>query len=88
MPTFVAGFAGIFKLANASGTLTDISSSIKDCKVSHDLAALDSTTLGQDAKAFTRGLKDGKITISGPWSMAKKELANQRSCKENASTKP
>jgi hypothetical protein len=65
MPTFRHGKATVFKLDNASATLTDISNTLTDVSFPAKVDTAEVTAFGASAKAYIVGLTDGTISISG-----------------------
>lgn len=64
---FIHGKDSVFKLDNASGTLTDISTYVNnvDFPATSDIA--ETTTLGAGSKTYIVGLKDATISFAGLW---------------------
>jgi hypothetical protein len=60
----------VFKLQDASGTLTDITTYLTDLKMPRDIELYDTTTLGSTSKTFEPGLQDNKINFSFNWILA------------------
>ena len=65
MPTFRHGKATVFKLDNASASLTDISNTLTDVSFPAKVDTADVTAFGASAKSYIVGLTDGTISISG-----------------------
>jgi hypothetical protein len=65
MPTFRHGKATVFKLDNASATLTDISNALTDVSFPAKVDTAEVTAFGASAKSYVVGLTDGTIAISG-----------------------
>jgi len=65
MPTFRHGKATVFKLDNASATLTDISNTLTDVSFPAKVDTAEVTAFGASAKSYVVGLTDGTISISG-----------------------
>jgi hypothetical protein len=66
---FVAARNSSFKLDNAAGTLTDISTYVDSVGgIANTTDMLDTTTFGATSKTFAPGLRNGDtITVSGKW---------------------
>lgn len=65
MPTFRHGKATVFKLDNASASLTDISNTLTDVSFPAKVDTAEVTAFGASAKSYVVGLTDGTISISG-----------------------
>jgi hypothetical protein len=65
MPTFRHGKASVFKIDNASATLTDISNTLTDVGFPAKVDTAEVTAFGASAKAYIVGLTDGTISLSG-----------------------
>jgi hypothetical protein len=65
MPTFRHGKATVFKIDNASATLTDISNTLTDVGFPAKVDTAEVTAFGNSAKAYIVGLTDGTISLSG-----------------------
>jgi len=66
---FVAARASAFKLDNAAGSLTDISTYVDSVGgLANTTDMLETTTFGATSKTFIGGLRNGDtITVSGKW---------------------
>ena len=64
---FTHGKDSVFKLDNASGSLTDISTYVNNVDFPETADASETTTLGADNKTYIAGLKDATISLSGLW---------------------
>ena len=64
---FTHGKDSVFKLDNASGSLTDISSYVNNVDFPETADVSETTTLGADNKTYIAGLKDATISLSGLW---------------------
>jgi len=64
---FTHGKDSVFKLDNASGSLTDISSFVNNVDFPETADVSETTTLGADNKTYIAGLKDATISIAGLW---------------------
>lgn len=66
---FVAARASAFKLDNAAGSLTDISTYVDSVGgIANTTDMLETTTFGATSKTFIGGLRNGDtITVSGKW---------------------
>ena len=66
---FVAAKNSVVKLANAAGTVTDISAYVDSVSgLGNSTDMLDATVLGNNSKAFFAGLRNGDtISVSGKW---------------------
>jgi predicted secreted protein len=62
---FVHGKSSVFKVDNAAGTLTDISTYVKDCSLAESIDVPETSTFGSSAKTFLTGLYTGTFSISG-----------------------
>lgn len=57
----------VFKVQDAGGTLTDISTYLTDVKFLQDAEMYDTTTLGSTTKTYQPGLLNAKIDFSFNW---------------------
>ena len=66
---FTHGKDSVFKLDNASGSLTDISSYVNNVDFPESADVSETTTLGSagNSKTYIAGLKDATISLSGLW---------------------
>lgn len=64
---FVHGKDSAFKLDNASGTLTDISTYVNSVDFPETADVAETTTLGDSSKSYIVGLKDATLSIAGLW---------------------
>ena len=64
---FVHGKDSVFKLDNASGTLTDISTYVNNVDFPETADVAETTVLGKDNKTYIVGLKDATISLGGLW---------------------
>tara|TARA_R100001440_G_scaffold70521_1_gene92969 strand:- start:5040 stop:5450 length:411 start_codon:yes stop_codon:yes gene_type:complete len=64
---FVHGKDSVFKLDNASGSLTDISAFINSIDFPETADVAETTTLGAGSKTYIVGLKDSTISVAGLW---------------------
>ena len=64
---FTHGKDSVFKLDNASGSLTDISAFVNNVDFPETADVSETTTLGADNKTYIAGLKDATISLSGLW---------------------
>jgi predicted secreted protein len=64
---FTHGKDSVFKLDNASGSLTDISSFVNNVDFPESADVSETTTLGADNKTYIAGLKDATISLAGLW---------------------
>jgi len=64
---FTHGKDSVFKLDNASGSLTDISSFVNNVDFPESADVSETTTLGADNKTYIAGLKDTTISLAGLW---------------------
>jgi predicted secreted protein len=62
---FVHGKDSVFKLDNASGSLTDISTYVNNVDFPETADVAETSTLGASNKTYLAGLKDATIAISG-----------------------
>ena len=62
---FVHGKSSVFKLDNASGSLTDISSYVNNVDFPETADVAETSVLGASAKSYIVGLKDSTISLSG-----------------------
>lgn len=62
---FVHGSDSVFKLDNASGSLTDISSYISNVDFPETADVAESSVLGASSKTYIVGLSDSSISFSG-----------------------
>ena len=64
---FTHGKDSVFKLDNASGSLTDISTYVNNVDFPETADVSETTTLDADNKTYIAGLKDATISLSGLW---------------------
>jgi predicted secreted protein len=66
---FTHGKDSVFKLDNASGSLTDISSFVNNVDFPESADVSETTTLGSagNSKTYIAGLKDATISLAGLW---------------------
>lgn len=64
---FIHGKSSVFKMDTNSGALTDLSSYIEEVSLSRPVDTAEVTTLGDSDKAYIVGLRDGTVSVSGPW---------------------
>ncbi len=64
---FTHGKDSVFKLDNASGSLTDISTYVNNVDFPETADIAETTVLGKDNKTYIVGLKDATISIGGLW---------------------
>ena len=64
---FVHGSDSVFKIDNASGSLTDISSFVNNVDFPETADVAETTTLGASNKTYISGLKDATISLGGVW---------------------
>jgi len=65
---YAAGKDTVFKLDNSGGTLQTLTAYVESLQAAvQKIALLETTTMGDSAKDFITGLKEGDFTISGPW---------------------
>lgn len=64
---FTHGKDSVFKLDNASGSLTDISTYVNNVDFPESADVSETTTLGADNKTYIAGLKDATISLAGLW---------------------
>ena len=62
---FVHGKNSVFKLDNASGSLTDISAFVNNVDFPETADVAESSVLGASNKTYLVGLRDASISISG-----------------------
>ena len=67
---FVHGKSSVFKLDNASASLTDISTYVNSVDFPETADVAETTTLGDGSKSYIVGLKDATLSISGLWDSA------------------
>jgi len=67
MPTFRHGKATVFKIDNASASLTDISNTLTDVTFPQKVDTAETTAFGATAKSYIVGLTDGTISLSGTY---------------------
>jgi len=65
MPTFRHGKSTSFKVDNAAGTLTDISTSLTDVSFPRSVETAETTAFGASAKTYIVGLSDSTVSVSG-----------------------
>lgn len=64
---FTHGKDSVFKLDNASGSLTDISAYVNNVDFPETADIAETTVLGKDNKTYIVGLKDATISLGGLW---------------------
>ena len=64
---FTHGKDSVFKLDNASGSLTDISTYVNNVDFPETADIAETTVLGKDNKTYIVGLKDATISLGGLW---------------------
>ena len=64
---FVHGSDSVFKIDNASGSLTEISSFVNNVDFPETADVAETTTLGASNKTYISGLKDATISLGGVW---------------------
>ena len=64
---FTHGKDSVFKLDNASGSLTDISSYVNSIDFPETADVAETTVLGDDNKTYIVGLKDATLSLAGLW---------------------
>ena len=62
---FVHGKSSVFKLDNASGSLTDISSFVNNVDFPETADVAETSVLGASNKTYLAGLKDANISLAG-----------------------
>tara|TARA_R100000995_G_C3449422_1_gene107354 strand:- start:418 stop:828 length:411 start_codon:yes stop_codon:yes gene_type:complete len=62
---FVHGKSSVFKLDNASGSLTDISAFVNNVDFPETADVAETSVLGASNKTYIVGLKDATISLSG-----------------------
>jgi predicted secreted protein len=62
---FVHGKSSVFKLDNASGSLTDISAFVNNVDFPETADVAESSVLGGSNKTYLVGLRDASISLSG-----------------------
>ena len=62
---FVHGKSSVFKLDNASGSLTDISAFVNNVDFPETADVAETSVLGASNKTYIGGLKDATISLSG-----------------------
>jgi predicted secreted protein len=62
---FVHGKSSVFKLDNASGSLTDISAFVNNVDFPETADVAESSVLGASNKTYLVGLRDASISLSG-----------------------
>jgi hypothetical protein len=67
MPTFRHGKNASFKVDNAAGTLTDISTVLNEVTMPRSIETGETTSFGSGAKSYVSGLSDATISISGTY---------------------
>ena len=65
MPTFAHGKVAVFKVADNSATLRDISNVVNASGLARSVDAAEVTTFGLGDKAYIAGLRDATIPIEG-----------------------
>jgi predicted secreted protein len=67
MPAGAPGTAATFKVDNAAGVLTAITTESKDVKMTRGVDTVDTTTLGDSSKEFLATLKGAQFQANGVW---------------------
>lgn len=62
---FVHGKDSVFKIDNAAGSLTNISTYVKDCSLAQSVDVPETSTFGDNAKTFITGLSSATFSING-----------------------
>ena len=62
---FVHGKSSVFKLDNASGSITDISAFVNNVDFPETADVAESSVLGASNKTYLVGLRDASISLSG-----------------------
>lgn len=62
---FVHGKDSVFKIDNSAGTLTNISTYVKDCSLAQSVDTPETSTFGNNSKTFITGLSSGTFSVSG-----------------------
>ena len=65
MPTFRHGKSTVFKVDNAGGSLTDISTTLTDVSFPQTIETAETTSFGSSAKTYIVGLSDSTVSVSG-----------------------
>lgn len=65
MPTFRHGKSTSFKVDNAGGSLTDISTTLTDVSFPQSVETAETTSFGSSAKSYIVGLSDSSLSVSG-----------------------
>lgn len=65
--SFVHGKSGSFWLDNSGGTLTDISSYVKDVELSIDIDTVETTTIQNDSKTYIPGTEGSTLSVTLLW---------------------
>jgi len=65
MPTFRHGKNASFKVDNAAGTLTDISTTLNSVTFPREIETLETTSFGSSNRSYVVGFTDATISIEG-----------------------
>ena len=65
MPTFRHGKNASFKVDNAAGTLTDISTTLNSVTFPREVETLETTSFGSNNRSYVVGFTDATISIEG-----------------------
>ena len=65
MPTFRHGKNASFKVDNAGGTLTDISTTLNSVTFPREIETLETTSFGSSNRSYVVGFTDATISIEG-----------------------
>jgi len=63
----VHGKGSVFKIDNAAGTITDITTYVDDISFPMKVAMAESTTMGKEDSTYVSGVADRTISIKGKW---------------------
>lgn len=62
---FVHGKGGVFKVDNAAGTLTTLTTYVDQWSISMSVDTAETTTMGSEVKTYLSGHSDATISVSG-----------------------
>lgn len=62
---FVHGKGGVFKIDNAGGTLTTLTSYVGEWSINQTTETAQTTTMGSEVHTYVSGRSDGTISVSG-----------------------
>ncbi len=64
---FTHGKGTVFKIDNAAGTITALTSFVDSVDLKHSVGVAKTTTMGSEVETYVSGQSDGTLSISGKW---------------------